>query len=275
MKPTHANVLSLRDISLAFAAENAGDRDLLLLDRLSLDVPHGEITALVGGNGAGKSTLFNVISGFQRIDTGTVHLDGKRIDTLPPHKIARLGVGRLFQGRQLFPTLTLLENFALADDDATGEYPFSCLARPGRLRQAEAAKEEETRGILTELFGTDNKYLDMLHEKGGAFSYGEQRLLALARLLMSCNTRLLLLDEPTAGVNPATCETIADIITRMASDHRLTVLLIEHNMPFVRQTARQCAYMEGGKIAAFGTPVEVLESPQVLASYLGLINTET
>ena len=111
----------------------------------------------------------------------------------------------------------------------------------------------------------------MLHTPGGAFSYGEQRLLALARLLMSCNTRLLLLDEPTAGVNPVVCETIATIITRMVRDHRLTVLLIEHNMNFVRQIADHCAFLSKGKIAAFGTPADVLDSPEVRASYLGLI----
>jgi len=264
------NILSLRDISLAFAAENTGDGDLLLLRNLTLDIPRGEITAVIGGNGSGKSTLFNIISGFQRADSGMVLFDGRRIDAMPAHAIARLGIGRLFQGRQLFPSLTLLENFALADDDSTGEFPFACLARPGRLRRAEAAKKDETCQILTGLFGEGNKYLDMLDTPGGAFSYGEQRLLALARLLMSCHTRLLLLDEPTAGVNPAVCETIEGIIMRMVGENRLTVLLIEHNLPFVRQTASNCAYVVGGRIAAFDTPSAVLGLPEVRAGYLGL-----
>ena len=263
--------LSLRDVSLAFAADSAGDRGFLLLDSLSLDVPRGRVTALIGGNGAGKSTLFNIISGFQRADRGSVSLDGKRINALSAHAIARLGVGRLFQGRQLFPSLSLADNFALAADDATGEFPFACLAYPSRLRRAEAAKAERARAILAELFGGGNKYLEMLDTPGGAFSYGEQRLLALARLLMSDTARLLLLDEPAAGVNPTVCETVAAVITRMARDHQKTVLLIEHNMPFVRQVADRCAYMAGGKIAAEGAPDDVLDSPQVRASYLGLM----
>ena len=266
-----AEILTVKGVSLAFAADRAGDRAFRLLRDLSLDVPRGEITALVGGNGAGKSTLFNIISGFQRADAGTILFDGARIDRLSAHAIARMGIGRLFQGRQLFPTLSLLDNFALADDDHTGEFPFACLARPSRLRLRETAKEEETRAILTELFGDGNKYLDMLQTPGGAFSYGEQRMLALARLLMNDKARLFLLDEPTAGVNPAVCETIAEVITRMVKRHGLSILLIEHNMPFVRQIADHCAYMAGGEIAMRGAPAVVLDSPQVRASYLGLM----
>ena len=288
-------ILQICDISLAFASD-AG-RKLLLLDRFSLEVPRGEITALVGGNGAGKTTLFNIISGFQRADSGEVRLtaepttganrrfaqrstEGTRpqdpresvfaLVNRRPHRIARLGIGRLFQGRQLSPSLSLLDNFKLADDDYTGEFPFSRLFAPVALRRAEAAKEAEVRSLLEEVFGPGNKYLDMLEMPGCAFSYGEQRLLALTRLLMSNRTRLLLLDEPTAGVNPAVCETIATVILRMVQKYGLSVFLIEHNLPFVRQVADRCAYMVNGKIAVEGAPADVLNSPEVRESYLGL-----
>lgn len=263
-------ILKIKDISLSFT--DSRNETLRLLNSLSLDVPREKITALVGGNGAGKSTLFNIISGFQRADSGTVHFDAKRVDHLPPHYVARLGIGRLFQGRQLSPSLSLLDNFKLASTDTSGEFPFSHILRPSALRQAETAKENRVREILIELFGAGCKYLDMLHTPGGAFSFGEQRLLALARLRMSDTTRLLLLDEPTAGVNPAVCETIALIIQRMVSEYKQTVFLIEHNMPFVRRVADHCTYLAGGSVAATGHPSAVLESPQVKTSYLGLLS---
>jgi len=275
----NTNVLSIRDISLSFVPDATGDAPLHILNELSLEVPRGKITALVGGNGSGKTTLFNIISGFQKPDAGEVWFSADagagapapaRIDNRAPATIPRLGIERLFQDRQLFPTLTLLENFAIATRDTTGEFPFSRLASPGSLRRAETAKETRTRGILAELFGADNKYLDMLHEPGGAFSFGEQRLFSLARLLMPESTRLLLLDEPTSGVNPALCDTIAAILPRLVRDHALSVLLIEHNMPFVRQTADCCASLSNGKIAAFGATEEILNSPEVRAKYLGL-----
>ncbi|MCL2104084.1 MAG: ATP-binding cassette domain-containing protein [Kiritimatiellaeota bacterium] len=268
-------LLSIRDISLAFASDGVGGKAFQILDNLSLDIPRGQVTAMVGGNGAGKTTLFNILSGFQRADAGTVQFDGRRMDTLLPDRIARLGIGRLFQGRQLFSSLTLLENFSLAHDDATGEFPFSTLFSPAALRRTMAAKETRACAILSELFGEDCPYLDRLHAPVGALSFGEQRLLSLARLLMSDATRLILLDEPTAGVNPAVCETIADIIRRMVRDHGQTVFLIEHNMPFVREVASQCAYMTGGKIAAVGAPAEILDSAEVRASYLGLMDPAT
>jgi len=271
------SILSIRGVSLAFSSAADGGRGLPLLDALSLEIPQGQTTALVGGNGAGKTTLFNIISGFQHADAGKIILNtetGARsfraAKSISPHTIARLGVGRLFQGRQLSPSLSLLDNFKLAADDTSGELPFSRLLRPAALRRAEEAKEERARAILEDLFGPGNKYLDMLNVPGGAFSYGEQRLLSLARLLMSGNTRLLLLDEATAGVNPAICETIGTVIQRMESERAITVFLIEHNLPFVRKVAHNCAYMRDGKIAKMGAVNDVLDSSEVRESYLGL-----
>lgn len=272
-----SSILSLYGISLSFSSDAHGPQGLQLLDALSLDIPQGQTTALVGGNGAGKTTLFNVISGFQRADAGKITLDaGSRTIScsaakgIPPHTIARLGVGRLFQGRQLAPSLSLLDNFKLAADDTSGESPFSRLLCPAALRRTESAKEERAHAILEGLLGPGNKYLDMLDVPGGAFSYGEQRLLSLARLLMPSDTRLLLLDEPTAGVNPVLCDTIGTIIQRMVSEQAITVFLIEHNLPFVRKVAHTCAYMRDGKIAQMGMVDDVLDSTEVRESYLGL-----
>lgn len=271
----NTDILTICDISLSFVPDTSSDVPLSILDGLSLHVPRGKITALIGGNGSGKTTLFNIISGFQKPSTGKVWLNADctspvRIDGYPPAKIPHLGISRLFQDRQLFPTLSLLENFTVAAGDFTGEFPFSCILSSESLQHAEAGREARARTILEKLFGPNNKYLAMLDAPGNAFSFGEQRLIGLARLLMPGNARLLLLDEPTSGVNPAHCDTIAAILPNLVREFGLSVLIIEHNMTFVRQIADYCAYLSEGRIAAFGAPDEVLGMPEVRASYLGL-----
>jgi ABC-type branched-subunit amino acid transport system ATPase component len=242
------------------------------LHGVNLDVEKGKITALVGGNGTGKTTLFNIISGFQKGYRGDVVFEGRNLNRLPAHKISLMGIGRLFQGGQLLSGLTLMENLKIASDDATGESPFSLFSRPLATRAIEAEKEQQAKEVLKRLFGADNKYLSMINHEASAFSYGEQRLLSLSRLLMG-NDRLLLLDEPTSGVNPIYIEAIATIIRQMVSEG-IIVLLIEHNMQFVRQVADVCAYLDDGRIAKVGSTVDVLNDQQVRNRYLGISATE-
>ena len=260
-------ILQLKDIRISFT--NARSEVFNLLNGVNLEVPEGKITALVGGNGTGKSTLFNIISGFQKDFEGEVLMEGKRLNRIPAHKISLMGIGRLFQGRQLMGDLTLLENMKIASDDKTGEFPFDALFRSKKIMMSEKAKEEKAISILKRLFGEDNKYLSMLNHKAFGLSYGEQRLIALACLLMG-NDRLLLLDEPTAGVNPVYIDTIGDIIRKMVAEDGLTVLLIEHNMHFVRKIADYCAYLDDGIIAKTGLVNEVLDDKEVRNSYLGI-----
>ena len=151
----------------------------------------------------------------------------------------------------------------------TGEMPFSSLIWPKKHKKSEAAKEQQAKDILVRIFGEGNKYLDMLDQDASAFSYGEQRILSLARLLMG-NDRLLLLDEPTSGVNPVYIDTIEKIIREMKQKDGLTVLLIEHNMHFVRKVADICAYLDDGVIEKVGPTAEVLDDKNVRNSYLGL-----
>ena len=240
-----------------------------LLNGVNLEIPEGRITALVGGNGTGKSTLFNIISGFQKDFEGEVLMEGKRLNRIPAHKISLMGIGRLFQGRQLMGDLTLMENMKIASDDKTGEFPFDALFRSKKIMMSEKAKEEKAISTLKRLFGEGNKYLSMLNHKTSGLSYGEQRLIALACLLMG-NDRLLLLDEPTAGVNPIYIDTIGEIIRKMVAEDGLTVLLIEHNMHFVRKIADYCAYLDDGIIAKTGLVNEVLDDKEVRNSYLGI-----
>lgn len=260
-------ILQLKDIRLSFT--NARSEVFNLLNGVNLEVRRGYITALVGGNGTGKTTLFNIISGFQRDYDGQVILEGKVLNGIAAHKVSLMGVGRLFQGRQLMGDLTLMENMKIASDDKTGEFPFDCIFRRKKIVLSEKAKEEKAVAILKRLFGEENKYLDMLDRKASGFSYGEQRLIALACLLMG-NDSLLLLDEPTAGVNPVYIDKIKDIIRKMVEEDGLTVLLIEHNMHFVRDVADYCAYLDEGRIVKVGSVNEVLDDKEVRNSYLGL-----
>ena len=239
-----------------------------LLRGVNLAVEKGKITALVGGNGTGKTTLFNIISGFEKDYTGDVIFEDINFNKIPAHRISLMGIGRLFQDGQLLPGLTLMENMKMASDDKTGEWPFSSLIQPKRWKEAEARKEQQAKDILKRIFGEDCKYLNMLSDDASAFSYGEQRLLSLARLLMG-GDRLLLLDEPTSGVNPVYIDTIEKIIREMVAEG-LTVLLIEHNMHFVRKVADTCAYLDDGMIAKIGPTAEVLDDKNVRNSYLGL-----
>jgi len=247
---------------------NAQNETFQLLRGVNLAVEKGKITALVGGNGTGKTTLFNIISGFEKGYTGDVIFERNNFNRISAHRISLMGIGRLFQDGQLLSGLTLMENMKIASDDKTGELPFSSLIRPKRWKDAEAKKEVQAKDIMRRIFGDDCKYLDMLNEDASAFSYGEQRLLSLARLLMG-GDRLLLLDEPTSGVNPVYIDTIERIIREMVAEG-LTVLLIEHNMHFVRRIADTCAYLDDGIIAKVGPTAEVLDDKNVRNSYLGL-----
>ncbi|GHT12804.1 ABC transporter ATP-binding protein [Bacteroidia bacterium] len=266
-------LLKIKNITLSFAK---GKDSFKILNGLNLDVPKGKITALIGGNGAGKTTLFNIISGFQKDFSGEISYCHCGLDPQPPlrlenlraDKISRLGIGRLFQSKGLLPHLTLLDNMKLCSNDTSGEFPFAYLFRNKKLLAIENEKEMKAKNILTQLFGENNKYLGMLNAMGCDFSYGEQRLLSLAGLFMG-NYDLLLLDEPTAGVNPVYIENIKDIIRKMVAAGK-TVLLIEHNMLFVKDLADIVAYMDDGQIKFTGTPNEIINNQEVKNSYLGI-----
>lgn len=259
-------ILELNDIRVSF--NNAGKEKLNLLNGVTLCIPKGKITALIGGNGTGKTTLFNVISGFQKEYKGTVILDGTDISRLSAHEVSLMGVGRLFQGGQLLGDLTLMENMKIASEDKTGEWPFTSIIHPNRVKEQERKKERRAREIIRNLIS--EKYLDKMDKLGSEFSYGEQRLLSLARLLMSEDDKLLLLDEPTSGVNPRYISLIKNIIRRMVDEEGLSILMIEHNMHFVKEVADDCAFLNDGIIAKYGSAEEVLNDSEVRSSYLGL-----
>ena len=267
MRNSSDMILEVKDIQMSYT--NARKEVFNLLNGVNMTVEKGKVTALIGGNGAGKTTLFNIISGFEKGFKGQVILEGSDVTKMPAHKISLKGLGRLFQGRQLMDDLTLMENMKIASDNTTGENPLEGLFCHNRVKKNEAAKEQQAIDILKKMFGEDNKYLGMLDHKASELSYGEQRLIAMARLLMG-NDRLLLLDEPTSGVNPKYIDTFRCIVRNMVEKEGQTVLLIEHNMSFVRSVADQCHYLADGKIIKSGSTGEVLDDPVIRKDYLGL-----
>jgi len=260
-------ILTLKDIKLSFTSAKDSFK---ILNGVNFTVEKNKITALIGSNGSGKTSLFNVISGFQKGYTGKVIFEKEPLHSLSPAQIAQKGIGRLFQGKPLCQDLSLLDNMKLASNDTLGEVPFSYLISRKKIDKREQEKEQQAIDILNRLFGTDNKYVEMLHCMGSDFSHGEQRIISLARLFMG-NYSLLLLDEPTSGVNPVYISTIKQIIRQMVADGKTTVLLIEHNMPFVGDIADRCAFLSDGRIQYQGTPQEVLSNQEVKNSYLGII----
>lgn len=240
-----------------------------LLNGVDMSVEEGKVVALIGGNGAGKTTLFNIISGFEKSFQGKVILEGNDISKMPAHRISQKGLGRLFQGRQLMNDLTLMENMKIASTNTIGENPFDIFFEPKKVTASETVKEQQAIDTLIKVFGNSNKYLEMLDHKASQLSYGEQRLIAMARLLMG-NNRLLLLDEPTSGVNPKYIEIFQRIIRDMVEKEGQTVLLIEHNMSFVSKVADRCCYLADGVIVKSGATDEILNDGEVRKNYLGL-----
>jgi branched-chain amino acid transport system ATP-binding protein len=235
---------------------------LVAVDAVDLRVEQGGVTAVIGPNGAGKTTLFHIISGFQRPDEGRVLLEGRDITGLPPERIAAHGLVRTFQLVQLFRDLTALENVAVGCHLQTRGGILAALARTRAVRRAEAQVEATARELLA-FVGLD----DEAALAAGALAYGQQRLLEIARAL-AAKPKLLLLDEPAAGLNAQESRLLSATIRRIVAQGT-TVLLIEHDMSLVMSTADHVAVLDFGAKIAEGTPRSVRENPAVIAAYLG------
>lgn len=250
------NTLELEKVSKSFGGLRA-------VNDVSATFEAGRITALIGPNGAGKTTLFHLIGGVLRPDAGLIRYKGRRIDGLPPWRIARYGIGRLFQDVRVFNKLTALENVLSAFPHQLGENPLWSLVLRPKVVQQERQLTHQARQLL-QFVG--------LHDHADApaesLSYGQQKLLAIARLL-AARADALLLDEPTAGVNPEMVKEILALLRQLANNGKL-VILIEHNMSVVMDIADWVYFMDEGKIIAEGTPNEVLGNSTVRAAYLGM-----
>jgi ABC-type branched-subunit amino acid transport system ATPase component len=232
------------------------------VDDVSFAVREGAIHGLIGPNGAGKTTALNLISGLMRPDTGTIVFHGTRIDRLPTHQIAAMGVRRTYQNLRVFPQMSALENLLV------GMHTVTRVPLWQRLVYAPAAghEEREARGratLLLKRVGLGRR----AEQQARNLPYGEQRRLEIARALAS-DPRLLLLDEPTAGMNPAEVDEIGALIRSIAAEHR-TILLVEHNMPLVMSVCERITVLDFGRVIAEGTPAEVSANEAVITAYLG------
>jgi neutral amino acid transport system ATP-binding protein len=236
---------------------------IFAVDRASLSVREGSITALIGPNGAGKTTFFNVVTGFYRPDGGAATFQGRPILGRPPHRIARLGMVRTFQITKALARMPVIDNMLLAAPDQPGERLLGLLLRPGASRR----REREIRDRAMEVLAVFN--LERLaDEYAGTLSGGQRKLLELARALMT-RPRMLLLDEPMAGINPTLGRRLLDHMQRLRAEEGVTFLFIEHDMEVVMNHSDRVIVMAEGRVIADGTPDEVRGDQRVIDAYLG------
>jgi neutral amino acid transport system ATP-binding protein len=232
------------------------------VDHASIEVAPGSITGLIGPNGAGKTTLFNLLSSFIRPDQGRVLFDGEPIQHLQPYQIAQRGMVRTFQVARVLSRLSVLENMLLAAQQQTGEKFWSAWFLPKQIAKEEKELRERAMAILQSV-----GLAHMAHEYAGALSGGQRKLLEMARALMT-RPKLILLDEPAAGVNPTLINQICDHIVNWNKEG-MTFLIIEHNMDVIMSLCDRVWVLAEGRNLAVGTPGEIQTNPQVLEAYLG------
>ncbi|EOR71686.1 branched-chain amino acid transport system ATP-binding protein [Thermobifida fusca TM51] len=234
---------------------------LTAVDVEHLEVQRGTITALIGPNGAGKSTLFNLLTGFDRVDSGTWTFQGKQLNGLGGHRIAREGMVRTFQLTKALTRLTVMENMLLAAPGQTGERILGSFLRPQWRKQEEANRARAEQ--LLERF----KLLAKKDEMAGSLSGGQRKLLEMARALM-VNPTMIMLDEPMAGVNPALVQSLLEHITALR-DEGMTVLFVEHDMDVIMGISDWIVVLSEGKVIAEGRPSDIRADQRVIDAYLG------
>ena len=236
---------------------------LVAVNDVDFTIPVGSIVSLIGPNGAGKTTFFNVLTGLYKPTAGTVLFDGKPVAGKPPHQIASLGLARTFQSIRLFGTMTAAENVMVAmHPHLKGGLWQTILGTPGQRR--EEAQARQTARELISFCGV----LGDSDEFAKNFSYGDQRRLEVARAL-ALRPKLLLLDEPTAGMNPQESDDFIAFVRRVRDEKELTVLLIEHDMKVVMGVSERITVLEYGSKIAEGTAEEIRANERVLEAYLG------
>jgi len=229
----------------------------------SIQVKEATITGLIGPNGAGKTTLFNIITGFYKPDEGEILFQGERIDGLPPDEIFHKRIFRTFQITREFEKMTVLENLMIIPPFQYGEKIYNTWLRPKMVRKQEREIEKKALEIL--------EFVDLIHlkdEYAGTLSGGQKKLLELAKSIMA-EPRLVLLDEPGAGVNPTLMKKLAAHIRKLCEERGITFLLIEHDMDLVMNLCNPVIVMSEGKKLAEGRPDEIKRDEKVLEAYLG------
>lgn len=249
-------LLNIQNLSKSFGGLSA-------LAGVNLAIDAGELVGLIGPNGAGKTTVFNIITGVYRPDQGHIIFDDNHMEGFLPYKICWLGVARTFQNIRLFKQLTVLDNVKIALHKSVPYQMLSAVFRlPGFFR-GEDAMEEEARRYLR-IFGLEEK----MYEIASSLPYGEQRRLEIARALAT-RPRLLILDEPAAGMNPQETQNLMELIRWIREEFKLTILLIEHDMSLVMGVCERIYVLDYGQVIAQGVPEEIKNNPRVIEAYLG------
>lgn len=233
------------------------------LSGVSIAVAEGETLGIIGPNGSGKTTFFNILSGLERADAGRISLGGRDITRTAPHRISAQGIARTFQNLRLFAGMTALENVLCGGHKEAPTGFFGQLAQGRSVRRAEVEADERARACLAEvgLAGYERAFI-------GQMSYGQTKRLELARAL-NASPRVLLLDEPTAGMNDVQAAEILDVVARLRARHALTLVVIEHNVPVLARFADRIVVLDAGQKLVEGAPDMVVRDRRVIEAYLG------
>jgi branched-chain amino acid transport system ATP-binding protein len=236
---------------------------LLAVNSVDFNIPEQSVVSLIGPNGAGKTTFFNVLTGLYKPSAGSIQFNGRDITDLPPHKIASIGIARTFQNIRLFGLMTAQENLLVAMHSRLKSGITSTILRTPKQRREELAAEAKAQEILD--FVGIGKWT---HEFARNLSYGDQRRLEVARAL-ALEPKVLLLDEPTAGMNPQESQVFVDFVRRLVKERDLSIMLIEHDMKVVMSVSERITVLDQGEKIAEGTPDQIKNNPRVVEAYLG------